>query len=305
MPIVADVVCFLPPGEGKGGGMKIAVLGLGRMGIRLGTRLLEGGHELVVWNRSGGKAGELVDAGAKEAGRIVDAVSVAEVAVTVLANDEAVRQVALGDEGVVASLAPDAIYVDSSTVSPKLSAELADAAGTERFAAVPILGAPTAVEEGTAVYLAGGHASVLVRLEPMLASLTDTVHRYARPSQATAAKLASNLMLLAGITALAESFAVGRAGGLSDEQLRDLLKESPMVAPGLRNRFEGLLTGEQESWWTTALGAKDAGLAAELARSAGIETPVAEAVHDRLSEAAAAGFGDDDITAVGHLYRPA
>src|SRR5207247_11055151 len=86
-----------------------------------------------------------------------------------------------------------------------------------------------------------------------LASLTTDVRRYELPSQATAAKLASNLVLLAGITALAESFAVGRAGGLSDDELRNLLAESPLVAPGLRNRFAGLLTGAQEPWWTTEL----------------------------------------------------
>lgn len=283
--------------------MKIGVLGLGRMGFALAGRLLEEGHEVVVWNRSAGRAGELVDAGAKEAASVAEAVSGAEVAVTVLANDDAVRKVALGESGVVGSLGADAIYVDCSTISPGLSDELAEAAGRERFVSAPILGAPMAVRSGQATYLAGGRASALARLEPMLSSIAASVRRYELPSQAAAAKLASNLMLLAGVTALAESFAVGRAGGVSDDQLRELLSESPMVAPGMRNRFEGILTGQQDPWWTTTLGAKDAGLAAALARSAGVETPVADTVHDRFAEAAAKGHGEDDIAAVGQLYR--
>ncbi|HEX3621867.1 MAG TPA: NAD(P)-dependent oxidoreductase [Acidimicrobiales bacterium] len=283
--------------------MRIAMLGLGRMGGALGARLLEGGHELAVWNRSPGKAGELVAAGARETGSVLEAVGDVEVAVTMLANDEAVRHVALDAGGVVASLAAGSVYVDCSTVSPALSTELAEAAGPERFVALPVLGAPAAVRSGAATYLAGGDGAAVARLEPMLRSLCDKVRRYPEPAMALAAKLATNLVLLSGVTALAESFAVGRAGGLTDDQLRDLLGESPMVAPGLRNRFDGVLTGEQEPWWGTALGAKDAGLAAALARSAGLDAPVAEAVQRRLDEAAGAGAPDDDIATVGRLYR--
>jgi 3-hydroxyisobutyrate dehydrogenase len=289
--------------------MNIGVLGLGRMGAALAGRLLEQGHDVVVWNRSPGKAAELSEAGAKEADSVADAVEGAEVAVTVLSDDDAVRAVALGaaldGRGIAGSLAPDGIHVDCSTISPALSDELADAVGPDRFASAPILGAPMAVRSGQATYLAGGRASVLDRLEPMLSSLAANVRRYELPSQAAAAKLASNLMLLAGVAALAESFAVGRAGGLSDDQLRQLLSESPMVPQGVRNRFEGILTGEQDPWWTTTLGAKDAGLAVALARSAGVETPVAEAVHDRFAEAAARGHSEDDIVAVAELYSRA
>ncbi len=285
--------------------MRIAVLGLGRMGCALADRLLEGGHEVVVWNRSPGKAADLSDAGAKEVRTIREAVAPVDVVVTILADDEAVRHVALGDGGVVAALAPDSIYVDCSTVSPALSRELAGAAGADRFVALPVLGAPSAVRSGAAGYLAGGRDDVVARIGPMLASLSETVRHYPAPSLALAAKLATNLVLLAGATTLAESFAVGRAGGLGDDQLRDLLAESPMVAPGLRNRFDGILTGEHESWWSNALGAKDAGLAAALAREAGIDVPVAEAVHSRFDEAAGSGLADADIATVGRLYRHA
>lgn len=288
---------------GKVAVVRIAVLGLGRMGRALGARLLEGGHELVVWNRSAGKAAELVDAGAEEAGSVAEAAAAVEVVVTALANDGAVRDVALGDRGVVASLGAGAVYVDCSTVSPGLSTELAESAGADRFVALPVLGAPAAVRSGAATYLAGGDDGVIDRIEPMMATLSGSIRRYPAPAVALAAKLATNLVLLAGVTALAESFAVGRAGGLTDDQLRALLGESPVVAPGLHNRFDGVLTGEHESWWNTTLGAKDAGLAGDLARAAGIGLPVADAVRSRLEEAAQAGLADADIATVGRLYR--
>jgi 3-hydroxyisobutyrate dehydrogenase len=68
-----------------------------------------------------------------------------------------------------------------------------------------------------------------------------------------------NLLLLDGVMALAESFTAGRSGGLSDDRLRELLGQSPVVAPAIKNRFEGVLTGQQEPWWTAALGPRTLG----------------------------------------------
>src|SRR5205807_1650037 len=247
--------------------MDIAVLGMGRMGRALAGRLLEGGHRVAVWNRSKGKAGEIVAAGAREAQSVADAVDGVDVAVTMLANDDAVRAVAFGE--LRSSIGEKTVYVDSSTVSPKLSGELAEAFHP-RFLAMPVAGSPAAVRAGQAVFLAGGNAGLVDALGPLLSSLSDTVRRYDTAPLAITAKLATNLLLMSEVVALAESFAVGRSGGLRDDQLRDLLGTSPLVPPGLKNRFEGVLTGSHEGWWTTVLGAKDAGLAIEVARKADV-----------------------------------
>jgi 3-hydroxyisobutyrate dehydrogenase-like beta-hydroxyacid dehydrogenase len=279
--------------------MHVAVLGMGRMGRPLAGRLLAGGHRVTVWNRSKGRAGEPVSAGAVEARSVADAVEGVEVAITMLANDDAVRAVAFGE--LRSSIGEQTIYVDCSTVSPKLSAELAEAYPA-RFLALPVAGGPAAVTAGKAMYLAGGSAGLVDRLAPLVSSLSDTVRRYDTAPLALTAKLAINLLLLSGVVALAESFAVGRSGGLRDDQLRDLLGTSPMVAPGLTNRFEGVLTGSQEGWWSTALGAKDAGLALDIAREVGVELPAARVVQRLYETAASSGLGDADISAVTELY---
>jgi 3-hydroxyisobutyrate dehydrogenase-like beta-hydroxyacid dehydrogenase len=284
----------------KGAEMDIAVLGMGRMGSALAIRLLGGGHRVTVWNRSKGKAGLVASAGAHEAASVTDAVRDADVVITMLANDDAVRSVALGE--LRSSIGDQSIYVNSSTVSPALNSELADAF-PGRFLAMLVLGSPDSVSAGQAVYLAGGDGSVADRVAPVLSSLSASIRRYPTPSQATAAKLASNLLLLSQVTALAESFAVGRSGGLSDDQLRELLGSSPMVAPGIGNRFEAVLTGPQDGWWTTVLGAKDAGLAISVARAANVELPEAEAVKRQYDQAAASGLDHADIAAVTDLYR--
>jgi 3-hydroxyisobutyrate dehydrogenase-like beta-hydroxyacid dehydrogenase len=280
--------------------MDVAVLGMGRMGRALAGRLLEGGHGVAVWNRSKGKAREVVSAGAREASSVAEAVDGVDAAVTMLADDDAVRAVAFGE--LRSSIGEKTIHVDCSTVSPKLTGELAETFPA-RFLALPVIGGPAAVRAGQAVYLAGGNAGVVDDLQPVLSSLSDTVRRYDTAPLAITAKLATNLLLLSEVAALAESFAVGRSGGLSDDQLRDLLGTSPVVAPGLKNRFEAVLTGSREGWWTTELGAKDAGLALDIARGADVELPAAQVVQRLYEKAASSGLDDADIAAVTVLYR--
>ena len=286
--------------------MDVTVLGMGRMGQALAKRLLAGGHRVVVWNRTPGKAEGVLAAGATEARSVAEAAKGAEVVITSLSADDAVRTVAFGGGGgggLRAVLGADAVYADASTVSPAMSEELA--AAFPRFVALPILGPPAGVESGKAVYLAGGDPAAVAALEPVLATLTETVRRYDSAGKAASAKLASNLLLLAGLAALAEAFTVARSGGITDDQIRELLGESAMVAPGVKNRFEGLLAAGMEPWWSTTLGAKDARLAAEAADAAGIDLPLARTVQALYDRAAQAGAGDDDIVAVARLYRPA
>jgi len=142
--------------------MKIAVLGHGNMGHALSERLLQGGHHLTLWNRSKGKAGQLLEKGATGADSPEEAVTSAGVVITSLADDEAVREVAIGER----------TFVECSTISPLFSAELGEAFA--RFIALPILGAPPAVRSGEATYLAGGARGTVEGIRPMLDTLSST-----------------------------------------------------------------------------------------------------------------------------------
>jgi 3-hydroxyisobutyrate dehydrogenase-like beta-hydroxyacid dehydrogenase len=278
--------------------VKTAVIGMGRMGAALALRLLAGGHEVLVWNRTPGRAPEVVAAGAREAGSLAAAVAGAQAVLTSLSDDAAVREVALGAGGLAASLPGDAVYVECSTVSPALTEELARTFPS--FVAMPVLGGPASVESAQATYLAGGAPDVLARLEPLFGSLGGGLRRYGSPGLASTAKLAVNLLMLSGIVALAESVTVGRSGGLSDDQLRELLGGA--VAPGVKNRFEAVLGAPASGWWSTLLGAKDARLAVELAENAGARLVVAGCVREAYVETARRGYGQEDVAAVRHLY---
>jgi len=170
--------------------MRIAVLGMGRMGQGLADRLLGQGHALVVWNRSADKTGPAVAHGARAADSIKEAVSEVEVVLSSLANDDAVRSVAAEVHGSLG----DAVYAEGSTISPGLAAELAGQ--FERFASMPVAGSPDVVRDGKAIFLVGGPKAVVDELEPMLATLSEKHFRYPEAAQAATAKLAVNLLLL-------------------------------------------------------------------------------------------------------------
>jgi 3-hydroxyisobutyrate dehydrogenase-like beta-hydroxyacid dehydrogenase len=285
--------------------MRLAVLGMGRMGHALAERLLAGGHAITVWNRTPHKADDLVAKGVRSAATPAEAAQVAEVTLMSLADDDAVREVVSGPDGAAAGLG-DGILVDASTVSPETSAQLAGAVAG-RFLAAPILGAPLAVVSGDAVYVIGGPHELYERVRPAFEALAEEEEhrRYVGedPKLASTLKLLSNHLLLSGIAILAETVATAQAVGLADDLISEYFGHLPLVAPALRNRIDDIVSGDHQGWFATRLGAKDLRLVEELARSQGVPLPVAEAVKRRYEQAAAEGWSDADIAAVVELVR--
>jgi 3-hydroxyisobutyrate dehydrogenase-like beta-hydroxyacid dehydrogenase len=284
--------------------MRLAVLGMGRMGHAVAERLLGGQHEVAVWNRTPHKCDDLLAKGAREAATPAAAAEEAEATFTSLADDTAVRTVVTRRDGVAAGLG-DGVLIDTSTVSPGTTAALAEAVGG-RLLASPILGSPTAVVSGEAGYLIGGPRKFYDRLAPAYDVLVETGRRVyvgENARVATTLKLLSNYLLMSGIAALAETVATAQAVGLSDELIRGYLGELPLVAPALRNRLDDIVSGNHDGWFSTTLGAKDVRLVEDLARSHGVALPLADAVRQRFDEASAQGWADADIGAVVELLR--
>jgi 3-hydroxyisobutyrate dehydrogenase-like beta-hydroxyacid dehydrogenase len=273
---------------------------MGRMGLAVAGRLVESNHDVAVWNRTPGKAEDVVAAGATESKDIAAAVGSADVVITTLATDDAVREVALGRAGIHQHLG-DRLYIESTTISPALSGELAQR--FTGFLAMPIAGSPDAVRTGNAAYLVGGPDEVAGRAKPVIDALSSIQHRYPSAPLASVAKLTANSLLLAAIVGLAESIAAGRAGGLDDAQLTELLESSPMLGPGVKNRLDAMMSGDSESWWTIALGLKDVKLVLDLVTGTDEQLPAMLAIRERYEAAIDRGLADDDIAAISRLYR--
>ncbi|GLW98543.1 NAD(P)-dependent oxidoreductase [Microtetraspora sp. NBRC 16547] len=280
--------------------MRVAVLGMGRMGRALAERLLARDFAVTVWNRTPGRADEVTALGAAEAGDPAQAARDADAVLLSLAGDEAVREVMvrLAEVG-------GPIVADMSTVSPDTSRALREAAPGGRFVAAPIIGGPQAVVSGQAFTLVGGDRQLVDDLRPIWAE-AFSAYRYcgADPGSAVIFKLLNNYLLMSSVAVVAEVVATGLAAGVDDMLLRDFLFGWPTVPPAVHNRIDDILSGDHRGWFTTRLGAKDVRLAVDVARSAGIDLPIAQLVERRFEEAAERGWSDADIGAVVELLMP-
>ncbi|WP_214410202.1 NAD(P)-dependent oxidoreductase [Sphaerisporangium fuscum] len=284
--------------------MRVAVLGMGNMGRAVATRLLGHGCEVTVWNRTPGKAAQVVEAGALEASTPGEAAKGAQAVLMSLADDRAVLEVVERlDEIGAGPGAP--VLADMSTVSPDTSRRLRDTVPERRFLAVPIIAAPRTVTDGLAAGLLGGDRALVDDLEPLWRQLF-CVHWYCGedPGAATTFKLLNNYLLMSSVAVAAEVVGAAEAAGLDTGLLREVLDQWPTVPLAIRNRLDDMIGGDhRRGWFATWLGAKDVRLVAEVAEAHGLSLPIARLVERRYQETAERGWREADIAAAVELVR--
>jgi 3-hydroxyisobutyrate dehydrogenase len=284
---------------------KLAFCGLGRMGEPMAGRLLDAGHDLVVWNRTPERGDGLVDRGARRAESPGQAAGGVEAVFTMLATPEALHAVVFGDgpggpnavAGLVDGLAPGTTLVDMSTVGPDAVRATADRLpeGVDMLDA-PVLGSVPQATDGTLEVFVGGPGETFARWRPVLEELGRPRHLGPLGGGASM-KLVANSCLGALMTALGEALALADAMGLDQAAVLDVLSESPIgaTAKSKRSRVE---SGEYPPNFTLELAAKDLRLVTEAAERLGVDAKVAAAARAHFEAADGAGFGDLDYSAV-------
>jgi 3-hydroxyisobutyrate dehydrogenase-like beta-hydroxyacid dehydrogenase len=264
---------------------KVAVVGLGGMGSRIARRLIDSGHELIVWNRTAAKA-EAV--GVPVAASPAEAASRSEVVITMVADPPALEAVTEGPDGVVAGADEATTVIEMSTVGPTAIERLASVVRGELLDA-PVLGSLGEVEAGTLSIFVGGEREVLERHRELLDVLGTPI--YVGPSgSGAAAKLVANSTLINLIGALGEALALAEALGLSRETAFEVLGTTALSAQAERRR-PALESGEFPSRFPLRLARKDAELIAGL----GLDLRVTQAAGSWLAEA---DDPDQDYSAV-------
>lgn len=286
--------------------MNISICGLGNMGRAFAHRALDVGHDVTVWNRTPGKAGELVDRGAREAPTPADAAAEADLVLVIVTDDAAAREVCVGDAGdastaVVGGMSDRTVLASASTVSPDTARAIADGGPQGRVFDTPILGSPTAVRDGKGRFLVGGPEDRYADLRPLLESLCAQSVHCGPVSAGATMKLASNLVLVSGVTALAEAVEIARAQGVDDAHITAALDGSLVMSQAQRLRLEPVLSDDHPGWFGPKLARKDVRLAGELADSAGLDARVAIACAELLDKVADGDW--PDFSAVAEAVR--
>jgi len=282
--------------------MKIGFIGLGIMGSRMAANLQKHGYPLVVFNRTGSKAESLLANGAEWAASPAAVAGQVEVLFTMLAHPEAVKEAALGKDGFLAHLPPDALWVDCSTVNPSFSKQMAAEADTRgvHFLGAPVSGSKTQAADGTLVFWVGGAALDLVSSWELLNCMGTKIIHAGGPGMGAALKLVINQLLGTTMAAFAEGIVLGQALGLNREVLFESLLSTPAAAPFLTAKREKIEKGNYAADFPLRWLQKDLHLAAVSAYETGVAMPLTNAAKEIYRFAIREGDGNKDFSAIYH-----
>jgi 3-hydroxyisobutyrate dehydrogenase-like beta-hydroxyacid dehydrogenase len=274
------------------------------MGHGMATNLLKAGHQITVYNRSPGKAEALVQQGAIAARNVAEA-STGEVVFTMLSDDEAVEDVTFGENGIVASLAPGATHVSSSTISVALSERLAaaHAEAGQQYAAAPVFGRPEAASAAKLFVIAAGAPQVLEPLVPLFDAIGQRTFVVSdQPHTANLVKLSGNFLLASAIETVSEAVALVGKAGVNRQQYVDILTSTLFAAPAYQI-YGGLIARREfePAGLAASLGLKDVRLVLAAAEGLQVPLPVASVLRDRLLTLVATGGGHLDWSALATL----
>jgi 3-hydroxyisobutyrate dehydrogenase-like beta-hydroxyacid dehydrogenase len=284
--------------------MKTGFIGLGRMGSAMAANLVKAGHEVTVFNRSPDKNRSLLELGAHQATRIADACQ-GEAVITMLADDTAVAEVALANDGVIANLPQGTIHISMSTISVALSKELARAhAGAgQRFLAAPVFGRPDMAAAAKLFIVPAGDPAAIAACQPLFAAMGRPMPSIGTdPSAANLVKLSGNFLMASAIEALGEAIALVGKFGVDRHAFVDLLTSSIFPAPAYKT-YGGLIADNKfrPAAFAAPLGFKDIRLTLAAAESLRVPMPLGSLLHDRFLRLLAPGGESLDWAAIGGL----
>jgi 3-hydroxyisobutyrate dehydrogenase-like beta-hydroxyacid dehydrogenase len=283
--------------------MKIGFIGLGNMGAPMARNLVKAGHELKVYNRTRHKAEDFAREGAAAvADTPAQAADGAEVVITMVADDQALRDVMHGHGGAFDALAPGAVHISMSTISVALSrAAAAHHTNAHKiYVAAPVFGRPDAAAAAKLFVVAAGGKHHLQRCQPLFDVVGQRTFVIGEePHTANVVKLIGNFLITTVIESLAESFALVQKSGVERSVLLDLLTSTLFNAPIYKNYGAMIAADKYEPvGFRMPLGLKDNRLILNHADECSVPMPMASLVHDRYLAAIAQGLSDADWSAM-------
>jgi 3-hydroxyisobutyrate dehydrogenase len=281
--------------------MKIGVAGLGAMGAAIAARLIEVGHEVTVWNRTAEKAKLLADAGAKAVGSPAEVAAASEAVITILTDGKAIDDVYSGPNGLLSGDVKGKLFIEMSTVAPRVETDLAPKVRSKGAAMVecPVGGSTAPARNGQLLGLLGAEPADAKRALPILEQLCRKVEHCGPVGTGAAIKLSINLPLMVAWQAYGEAFAIARSVGWEPRRLLDLFVESNGANNALKMRadmivkmFEAKDPGP--TTFSIANGVKDLRTMIATGEALGADMRVTKAALTGFEDATQHGIGGGD-----------
>jgi 2-hydroxy-3-oxopropionate reductase len=278
----------------------VGFIGLGIMGKPMAKNLVEAGHELVVYNRTREKAEELAGDGATVAGSPREVAERSDVVITMLPDSPQVEEVLVGEGGVLEGIKEGALVVDTSTISPVVTEELA-AKVAEKGASMldaPVSGGDVGAIEGTLSIMVGGSEEDFERARPLFEAMGKTITHVGGSGAGQVVKAANQIVVALTIEAVSEALVLGSKGGVAPEKILDVLGGGLAGNKVMEVKREKMLTHSFDPGFRIELHHKDLGIALAAGREYGVTLPVTAVVDQMLQELRMRGRGDRDHSAL-------
>jgi 3-hydroxyisobutyrate dehydrogenase-like beta-hydroxyacid dehydrogenase len=285
--------------------MKLGWIGLGDMGQVIIPRLLEAGHEVIGWNRTASKADPLIEKGMAWADSPREVAERSDFVFSMVTNADAVEAIALGDDGVIAGLGEDGVYMDMSTIDPLVSRDVS-AAFAERGLTMldaPLSGSPVTIAQGTASTMVGGERAAFEKVESLLYDVGSKVSYIGPSGTAVQMKVAINLTLIVEMVVFCESVALAEKGGVDRKVAVDAMLKSVVASPVMGYRGPFILEMPDKPLADVTLQQKDMILALEVARRQGSPAPLGAVANELLNACRGLGIDHRDFVTVFDVYH--
>jgi 3-hydroxyisobutyrate dehydrogenase-like beta-hydroxyacid dehydrogenase len=280
--------------------MKIGFIGLGQMGRGMASRLIDCGHQLVVWNRTRAAADAFAARGAIVAATPAETLDT-DVVVTMLADDGAVEAVWV-TSGLLQTLPSTALHLNMASVSLCMGQRL-DALHRQHrshYVSAPVFGRPEFAARGELDIIAAGAPEAIARCEPLFKVLGRRWFNVAAEApKANAVKVARNFLLATIIESLGEAFALVEKAGVDPQVFFEIITHTAMNSPAHKNYGRLMLENPSNPTFPLKLGLKDVELALQTAADLRVPLPTAELMRQQHLAAIAAGYGERDWAALG------
>jgi 3-hydroxyisobutyrate dehydrogenase len=272
--------------------VRVGFVGLGVMGFPMAAHLVRAGHSVTAHNRTQAKVERwAAEAGGEVAASPADAVRDADVAVTIVGNDDDVRAIVLGNEGVLAGLAPGALLIDHTTTSAVLARELAAAAAELDIAFVdaPVSGGQAGAESGQLTIMCGGEVGAVERARPVFDAYAKAVTHIGPTGHGQLAKMANQICIAGILQGLAEAIDFARRTGTDATRVIEAISQGAAGSWQMTNRAATMLKGEYDFGFAVDWMVKDLGYVLDEAQRAGATVELTELVAAFYREVQASG----------------
>lgn len=278
----------------------VGFIGLGMMGDPMSRNLLKAGFDLTVWNRTESRMKAIVDLGAKSASSPKDVANRSQVVITMLTGSSEVEQVVLGNNGVLEGLNPGSVFIDMSTISPRVSQMLASQVAAKGFAMLdaPVSGSVAVAASAALTVQVGGDPKIFEACRDVLAAMGKNIFRVGGNGMGCYMKLVGNVLMGTNMAVLAEALCLGAKAGVPTEVMIQVLKNTGGASAVLERRSPNILSGDYKPQFALKMLFKDLGIALDSAGADTIPMPIVGLVRQIYAQALAEGRGESDFSAV-------